>query len=132
MAGEAVLLFDGQCALCNACVDFVLQWDRNAVFRFAPLQSPAGQRLRARLGVPAGVDSLVLVRADRFWIRSSAALGVLRLLPLPWPLFYAYILVPRPLRDAAYDWIAVKRLAWFGRLERCRIPNMAEKPRFLD
>ncbi len=48
-----------------------------------------------------------------------------------WPLFYAFITVPRPVRDAVYDGIARNRYRWFGRMESCRIPTPALSGRFL-
>ena len=55
-----VLLFDGECGLCNGVVRFLLRQDTAARLHFAPLQSgPAQEYLRAQ-GLPtADFDSLV-------------------------------------------------------------------------
>jgi len=37
--GSAVLLFDGECALCNGCVRFAIAEEPRARLRFAPLDS---------------------------------------------------------------------------------------------
>ncbi|HTB21430.1 MAG TPA: thiol-disulfide oxidoreductase DCC family protein [bacterium] len=131
--GDApILLFDGHCGLCNAFVDFVLRRDKKKTFLFAPLQSPQGLRLRGSLGVPDRVDSIILVEGGLAYVRSAAALRVARRLPWPWPAFWVLVALPRGLRDAVYDAIARRRYAWFGRRERCRVPNEEERRRFLD
>lgn len=132
-ADPPVLLFDGVCNLCTASVQFVLRRDRREVFRFAALQSEAGRRLVARHGLdPEALHTLVLVDGDRAFVRSAAALRVAGRLSGLWPLLRVFLLVPRPLRDAAYDWIARHRYRWFGRRESCLLPTPELRRRFLD
>jgi predicted DCC family thiol-disulfide oxidoreductase YuxK len=128
-----LILFDGDCNLCNSSVQFVLRRDPKARFRFASLQSAVG---RARLAEAApGValpDSIVLLHRGRLRTRSSAALAIARGLCLPWPLLSVFWLVPYPLRDLVYDWVARNRHRWFGRREACWVPTPALRERFLD
>jgi predicted DCC family thiol-disulfide oxidoreductase YuxK len=56
---------------------------------------------------------------------------VLRRLRFPWPLLYAFIVVPRALRDRAYDAFAARRYRWFGRKDACLVPDAALAARFL-
>ncbi|CAN5908482.1 thiol-disulfide oxidoreductase DCC family protein [soil metagenome] len=130
--GEAVLLFDGVCNLCNGAVLFVIDRDPEGYFRFAPLQSDFAQRLLDHHGCgEADLSSMVLLEEGRCYTRSTAALRIARRLPGLWPLLFAFIVVPRPVRDAVYDWIARNRYRWFGRTESCRIPTPALSGRFL-
>ena len=92
----AVVKFDGACNLCNASVRFIAARDRRGVFTFAPLES-------------AAPSSIELVEDGRTYTKSAAALRIARRLRFPWPLAYALILVPRPLRDAVYDFVASRR-----------------------
>ena len=129
-----VLLYDGQCALCDGSVRAVLAADRGARFRFAALGSAAAAERLAAVPAPAGAaDSVVLLAGGRAWLRSSAVVRALFALGFPWSWLGALVwLVPRPLRDALYDAVAARRSRWFGRLERCRLPSPAERARFLD
>lgn len=129
-----VILFDGVCNLCNASVDFVVRRDRRARFRLAPLQSPlARELLSARRQTDEVRDSVVLAEpGGRLSYASTAALRIARGLGFPWFLLYPLILVPRPLRDAVYDWIARNRYRWFGRRDTCRVPTAEERARFAD
>lgn len=128
-----LILFDGVCNLCSGAVQFVLRRDRAARFRFASLQSAAGQRELARAGVLGKVpDSIVLLAGGRVRVKSAAALAIARGLRFPWPLLSVFWLVPFPLRDLVYDWIARNRYRWFGKRDECWVPTAELRSRFLD
>ena len=129
-----VILFDGVCNLCNGFVQFVIARDPAGRFSFGALQSAAAQRLLAAMPAPAAPlpDSVILVEDGRLWMRSDAALLVARRLTFPWALAYAFIVVPRPLRDWVYDWVARNRYRWFGKRDVCMVPTPALRSRFLE
>ena len=107
----AVVMFDGVCNLCNSTVRFIAARDSRSRFQFAHLESPAA-------------GTLVLVEDGRTFTRSTAALRIARQLRFPWPLAYALIVIPRPVRDALYDFVARHRYQWFGRQDdACRIDS---------
>ncbi|HEB52732.1 MAG TPA: DUF393 domain-containing protein [bacterium] len=127
-----LVLFDGDCNLCSGAVQFVIRRDPRARFRFASLQSEVGRGVLARAGAAGLPDSIVLVCGDRVLVRSSAALAIARGLRFPWPLLTVFWLVPRPLRDLIYDWIARNRHRWFGRPAQCWVPTPELRDRFVD
>jgi len=130
---ESVILFDGVCNLCNASVRFVIKRDRAARFSFASLQSGYTASLFRKLNFHAnGVDSIVLLESGKLYVRSTAALKIARHLDGLWPLLYAFIIVPRFIRDAVYDFVARNRYRWFGKKEYCEVPAPGMKERFLD
>jgi predicted DCC family thiol-disulfide oxidoreductase YuxK len=126
-------LYDGVCNLCVGGVRFVMARDARGRVRFASMQSPIGQRLLARFGLPVDeFKTFVLVEAGRHFTRSTAALRVTRYLDGLWPCLYALIVVPRPIRDAVYDWVARNRYRWFGRRHACTVPDPRLRDRFID
>jgi predicted DCC family thiol-disulfide oxidoreductase YuxK len=128
---ESIILFDGVCNLCNGFVQFVIARDPGARFKFAALQSQAAASLlegRHR-SLP---DSVVLLEGDRIYTQSTAALRVARSLGWPWKLSYLFVIVPKPLRDAVYAWVARNRYAWFGKRDVCMVPTPDLRTRFLD
>lgn len=131
-ATTAVILFDGVCNLCNGLVQFVIRRDRAGYFRFAALQSAEGQALLAAHGLPAPTEpeSIVLIENGRAYSHSGAVLRLARRLP-GWRWLAAFQVVPRPLRDAAYRWVARNRYRWFGRQEACLLPTPELQARFL-
>jgi predicted DCC family thiol-disulfide oxidoreductase YuxK len=126
-----IILFDGVCSLCSASVQFIIARDPHAVFRFASLQSETGEALREKFGVPE-VDSLVLLEDGRYYTKSSAVLRICRRLAGAWKLFYIFRLVPKPLRDNVYDFVAEHRYEWFGKRGHCLMPTPDIRARFLD
>ena len=129
-----VVLFDGLCHLCSAVVQFAIPRDPRGRLRFAPLQSSAAERLLEGLSPRAGPipDSFVLIEDGRPHLRSAAALRLVRHLAMPWPLLTALVVVPRPLRDWAYDAVARRRYRWFGARSACFVPSPEIRARFLD
>jgi predicted DCC family thiol-disulfide oxidoreductase YuxK len=127
-----VILFDGVCNFCDGAVNFVLKRDRKALFRFAPLQSSAGQAyLRLYNLSQEDLDSFVLVDNGKVYKKSSAALRVMNGLSWHWKPLQIFRLIPPPLRDAVYDFIARHRYKWFGKKDSCMIPSAEIRSRFI-
>ena len=127
-----LVLYDGECGLCDRSVQLILRHDRRARFRFAALQSELGRALLERHGLPADVVStVVLVDGDRAFTRSHAALRIAGKMDRPWPLLRAFAIVPRPLRDVVYDFVARNRYRWFGKVDACMLPPPEVRARFL-
>ena len=127
-----VLLFDGVCNLCNGSIQFVIERDPGAQFRFAPLQSDVAQELLAAVGYEdATLDSVVLVEDGEYYAKSDAAIRTARHLGLPYSLARPFGLVPARLRDGLYDLVAEHRYSWFGKRERCMVPTPEVQERFL-
>ncbi|RAK65064.1 thiol-disulfide oxidoreductase DCC family protein [Hymenobacter edaphi] len=132
-ADSSVILFDGVCNLCHGLVQFIIHRDPQARFRFASLQSAEGQRLMPG-GVnpdPANPDSVVLIEDGQAYTHSTAILRILRRLGGGWALLSLAGVLPRPLRDAAYRFVARHRYRWFGRQTECWLPTPELKARFL-
>lgn len=127
-----VLLFDGVCNLCNESVQWVIRHDPQAIFRFASLQSEAGQQLLRQHNLPTNeLNTVVLIDVGRAYTRSDVPLHIFRKIGGAWPLLTVLRIVPSPLRNAVYDWIARNRYRWFGKKEACWLPTPALKSRFL-
>jgi len=128
-----IILFDGICNLCSSSVQFVIKRDKKNRFLFASLQGAAGQQYLHRFGLPADdFHSFLLVEGDSCYTHSTAALRVARSLGGAWSLLYAFIIVPRFIRDAVYNLIARNRYKWFGKKEACWVPTPELKKKFLD
>lgn len=130
-----IVLFDGVCNLCNASVQWVIERDTKGRFRFASLQWAAAKRVlqRADEGVRIETlpDSIVLVDGDKLYTRSTAAIRIARQLRFPYSLFGVFMAVPRPIRDALYNFVARNRYRWFGRRDTCMMPTPDLASRFL-
>jgi len=127
-----IILFDGVCNFCNYWVNFTLVRDKNDCFRFATLQSDAGQELLKKFKLSrTNFDTFILIDGENHYTKSTAALKIARKLKSVVKLFYPFILMPKPFRDFFYDLIAKKRYKFFGRRRDCRIPTEKEREKFL-
>lgn len=127
-----IVLFDGVCNFCNASVNFLIDRDPDAKFRFGALQSEEGLQALREHGLPTDYfDSIVLIEDGRVYAASDAVLRICRHMPALWPTMGIFWIVPRPIRDAVYNWIARNRYTWFGKRDTCRIPTPEYRARFL-
>ncbi|MFB6465921.1 thiol-disulfide oxidoreductase DCC family protein [Cytobacillus sp. Hz8] len=129
---KGIILFDGECNFCNGSVQFVLKRDAKAHYQFASLQSEIGKKLLKQYHIPENVDSLVLIEQKQYYLKSQAALRICKNLRGIWKLGSLFFVIPTPIRDVAYDFIAKKRYQWFGKSESCMLPTPDMKKRFLS
>jgi predicted DCC family thiol-disulfide oxidoreductase YuxK len=133
-----LVLYDGVCALCDGTVGFLIQQDPNLILRFAPLQGSTATALLAEYHVDLQMRSIVFVDRENpgepygLYFRSDAILRIFKRLGGPWSLLALFGVVPRFLRDAAYEAIAGNRYRWFGKKESCSLPPPQARGRFLD
>jgi predicted DCC family thiol-disulfide oxidoreductase YuxK len=133
VARSPILFYDGECGLCNAVVRFLLREDEGAVLRFAPLQSPLGQRTLRRFRLPTeDFDSILFLPdldGDRRFLRTSGVIGVLDAVGGVWRVVaWATWIVPAPLRDLVYKVVARLRYALFG----AYVPRPFPEPRWAE
>lgn len=130
---KPVVLFDGVCNLCTGSVLFVIKRDRTANFSFASLQSIYGQSQLMKFGLPIDqLNTIFLIKGEKFFKKSDAALEIARGLSGLWPVFYLFKIIPTFIRNGIYDLIAKNRYRWFGKQEACMIPTPELKSRFID
>src|SRR2546430_14092306 len=128
-SNKPTLLFDGVCNICNVLINFVKRHDKEAKFSYEALQSETGQKLLNQYHLKAKVnlrdknagnknpifESFVFIDEDKAYTHSSAALQLAKKMKFPWNVFYGFIIIPKPVRDAVYKFIARNRYRWFGR-----------------
>lgn len=130
-----VLLYDGECGVCAASVQWVLAHEQRSDLRFAALQSPMGRSLVATSGLPETVDSLLWIEADGPAVRvrfyADAVRAVLRYVGGPWVVLDVCLgIFPAPVRDFGYRLFARHRQAVAAK--QCLIPSPAQKARFVE
>ena len=132
---ESVLLYDGMCALCNGAVRLVLKHDRGGQLMFAPLHGEYAAALLERRPDLRAIDSIIWVSSDSngmetVRVRSDAAIAVAEYLGGGWRAARVLRLLPRSVRDAAYDTVARIRYRVFGRYDSCPVPPAQVRSRF--
>jgi predicted DCC family thiol-disulfide oxidoreductase YuxK len=119
-----IILFDGVCNLCNGAVQFIIKRDKQAIFKFAPLQSKVGQELSSKLAI-TNVDSIIYIDTDTVFIKSKAAFEIVKVLGGFCKILLLFSILPIRLTDFFYDIIAKYRYTIFGKKNSCMIPPKA-------
>ena len=128
-----VIIFDGVCNYCCGFVNFIINRDPQAIFRFVPFQSNTAHGILKEYDYPVdNLDTFVLIEEGKLYTKSEAGLRVQKLLGGLHTLLYAFIVVPAPIRDAVYDYIARHRYEWYGKKNECMVPTPDVKSRFLE
>ncbi|KAK1425840.1 hypothetical protein QVD17_21201 [Tagetes erecta] len=131
-----VVVYDGVCHLCHRGVKLVINADKDKRIKFCCLQSKAAEPYMRVCGVDREDVSrrfLFIEGPYEYHQGSTAALKVLSYLPLPYSALSTLMIIPTPIRDFAYDYIAKRRYAWFGKDTNCLVLKEKELlERFID
>lgn len=120
-----ILFFDGDCAFCSATVRRVFHADKRGRISFAPLQGELSRQHGFSHHAAVDGGSMVLLRefdgkvftCSDGWIELGTALGG------QWRVLGLLRLVPRPLRNAVYRWVARNRYRFMGKADTCALPD---------
>ncbi|MDA0296862.1 MAG: DCC1-like thiol-disulfide oxidoreductase family protein [Planctomycetota bacterium] len=127
----AVVFYDGECGLCERCVDWCLTRDRHRHLRFAPLQGTTFASIDAPMK-PTDLSTMVVWDSGGLHEESDATLALLKGVGGHWRRLASIgRMVPRSLRNIVYRFIAKRRYGWFGTADACRLPSEDDKARFL-
>ena len=134
-----LILYDGECGLCDHVVQFLLDKDKKQVLHYSPLQGNIATEIIRENTELQKLDSILYVRTttkhdkknlEIFW-HSSAVIEICKILPFPYSLMRFLFLCPKFIRDWGYRFIARHRLRFFGTVDACRLPTPSERSRFL-
>jgi predicted DCC family thiol-disulfide oxidoreductase YuxK len=113
-------------------VNFILKKDKKKRFRFAALQSPAGQKILEEYDLSkTSFDSFIFINEGKVYQKSTAALKISQYLPWYLRLTQVFWIFPPFIRNWGYDLVAKNRYKWFGKRDACMIPSEDVKSRFL-
>ena len=133
---DRIVLFDGDCGMCNRLIQFLMHRDGRARLRFAPLQGRFSQETLPRHGIdPGELDTACFVvdagtTEERVFTRSSAVLHAVKELGGAWKLTGVFLVVPRPLRDLLYRFVAERRHRISAKIA-CPLMTPEQRERFL-
>lgn len=118
-----IVIFDGECVLCNRIIARIARADRHAKLAFTSRRSPPGAKLLAEAGASELAEgALVFISSAGVQAKSAAVFAICAALGFPYSLV-AFLgkLVPCALSDKVYEWVARVRIRWFGRADECAL-----------
>lgn len=133
-----IVLYDGVCGLCNRLNQFLLKRDHHDRLRFASLQSSLAESLTLRHGAnPKDLDTVYVVvdhglPGEHLLSRSDAIIYVVTQLGGVWKVMGLAKVLPKALRNIAYNIVAKNRYRVFGKHDSCMLPDPTNKEKFLE
>lgn len=117
-----IIIFDGECNLCNGVVGWLLKFAPLSIFEFVAFQSPRGQNLlRLNNRDTTSLDTVILIDDQGLHTHSDGFLRIVSNIP-KWQRVAALMaFIPRLLRDFVYRTASKYRVRWFGTASSCTI-----------
>lgn len=132
MNQSPVILFDGVCNLCCEWTRFLIWKDKKMLFKFASIQSEAGERLLNSAGLNnKELKTIIYLKNNQVYLASAAVLEILNDLGGIWKMSNLFQLIPKAVRDRIYLFIAERRYRIFGKRSSCLLPTTENQKRFL-
>jgi predicted DCC family thiol-disulfide oxidoreductase YuxK len=135
-----VLMYDGDCGLCNRLVRLLLRLDRGRRLHFAPLQGPSAQAWLRERGLPTTDFETLIFLPDwerrgtaKHLVRTDGVTAALRTMQGRTPRFIAAVIAifPAALRDGVYRVVGRLRYRVFGPWRPRPLPRPEWAARFL-
>jgi predicted DCC family thiol-disulfide oxidoreductase YuxK len=117
-----IIIFDGECNLCNGVIGWLMKFAPTATFNFVPFQSPKGQQLLRHYNKATDrLDTVILINQTGIHTHSDGFLKIVAKIP-KWKRVAALLgFIPRMFRDYVYKTASRNRLKWFGVSKSCTI-----------
>ncbi|NCD40616.1 MAG: DUF393 domain-containing protein [Bacteroidia bacterium] len=121
-AHQTVLFYDGICHLCSRAVQYLQKHDKDSVFSFIPLGSPRAKGTEKF----QWADSVILKHNGVFYFYSDVLIESAKILGGRMKWWGLLRLVPKPIRDAGYKFVAKNRFLLFGKRKNCRVGSTSQ------
>ena len=121
MEDKIIILFDGECAMCNNYILFVAKNDSDDNFRFLSIQNKKIIELKTHDIEEDNISSICIIDNNKIKSKSRAVLKIVSMLKFPYNLLIVFYLIPSFLRDIIYDLVAKNRYRIFGKIDECSI-----------
>ena len=128
-----LIIYDGDCGLCNRSISFIIRHEKSEYLRFSPVGSAFAQKVMRANGLsPDDIDSIVLVESGNCHVESDAVVGVAKFLKWPWSMIAWSKAIPRPFRDWCYRLVAANRMKLGSADKVCDIADERIRRRIIE
>lgn len=128
---RALFVFDHHCVLCTGGVGFIMKHDKQSNIVFTSAQRGLGEALCRHYDIDWD-ESYLFIHNGHPSIKSTGYFEVARAMGGIWKAALVLQIIPRPVRDWAYDMIARNRYNWFGKTEEaCAVLSEDQRARLI-
>lgn len=130
---DKVILFDGVCKLCNKWSQFIIEYDKQHIFKLASVQSNEGKAILRHFNMATETfNTMLYIEGSQAFTKSDAFLRIIQQFPFPFKALALFKYLPKAVKDWGYDRIALNRYALFGKYDQCILPSPDHNKRFLS
>ncbi|MFL2574531.1 MAG: thiol-disulfide oxidoreductase DCC family protein [Flavobacteriales bacterium] len=129
---KKIILFDSTCLMCNNFVKYLIKLDKDEVFKFSSTNGVTAKKIFEKSTDQLEKIDSVIFYNKKVYTKSSAVINILSELGGIYKLAYIFNIIPSFISDSIYDYIARNRFQWFGKLDKCPMPEKKNISRFLD
>ena len=127
-----IIFYDAICVLCDGFIQFTIRKDTKARFKYCMLQSKKGMDIRRSLNLPIDeITTVVALYNKEIYTHSEVLRLVINELGGMWKILLILYIFPKSIRDWGYEIVADNRYRWFGKADKCLIPNSTISDRFI-
>lgn len=127
-----ILFYDGYCYLCSSTIRLLIRFDMKKKLRFISLQKGLmTPKINKIIGIYNINESIIFLSNGKIHTKSNAIIKVIKTLGGAYKLISIFYILPRPIRDFIYDFIAKYRYRIFGKRDNCHLPKAEFTDRFL-
>ena len=115
---KAIVLYDGDCNFCNKWISFTKSKLQKNEISFISLNSSKAIAILDDYKI-RNQDSVVYIKDNIVFFKSSAVLKICKQLQFPYNLLYFFTILPAFLLDFCYDFIAKRKLKLAPKKQCC-------------
>jgi predicted DCC family thiol-disulfide oxidoreductase YuxK len=130
MINNDIIIYDGVCVMCNSFFRWVHKNDKKNIFMFSNFQSKYSLNNMDKL---KNTDSIAVVLKDGGVLRKTEAVSyILKKTNSFLAARFLIFVIPYPISNIFYDFIASIRYNIFGKYDSCPILDNKYKLKFID
>lgn len=126
---KKIIVFDGECLICNRFYKWVLRNDKKNVFMFTNIQS---KFYSENSNIDKSKDSIIVITKNKILYDCDAIVYILKITKTQLVIRFIISIFPRFVSNFFYQIIARNRYDFFGKKDTCYIPSKAELKRFIN
>ena len=126
---KKIIVFDGECLICNRFYKWVLRNDKKNVFMFTNIQS---KFYSENSNIDKSKDSIIVITKNKILYDCDAIVYILKITKTQLVIRFIISIFPRFVSNFFYQIIARNRYDLFGKKDTCYIPSKTELKRFIN
>ena len=125
-----VVFIDDDCIFCNFWGNYIINNDKsNSIFISIPSSKLFKEVTQKHSNIPNPEETIILYQNGKIFTKSSAVIKIALIMKSWYAFLYVSYIIPRTIRDNAYDFIAKRRKSILK--NKCVMSDLRNKEKFI-